>query len=85
MKWLLNKGWLCLTILYKSTVPFDNIDSLILTLTGLQYYYTEKTGIQGTAMPTGLHSALEFSTHSQKLQDENHILNITYIVNACKS
>ena len=36
-------------------------------------------------MPTGLHSALEFSTHSQKLQDENHILNITYIVNVRKS
>ena len=32
----INKGWLCLTILYKSTVPFDNIESLILTLTGLQ-------------------------------------------------
>ena len=36
-------------------------------------------------MPTGLHSALEFSTHGQKLQDENHILNIIYIVDVCKS
>jgi len=31
-----SKGWLHVTILYKSMVPFDNIDSLILTLKGLQ-------------------------------------------------
>ena len=29
-------------------------------------------------MPTGLHSALEFSSHTFKLQDENHILNYLY-------
>ena len=36
-------------------------------------------------MPTGQNPALEFSTQSQKLQDENHILSITYIVDVCKS
>lgn len=44
-----NKGWLRVTIPYKSTVPFDNKDSLILTLKGLQWYYIER--LESTGQP----------------------------------